>query len=157
MLVVPKYKNVDFITLKGEFEVILFEPVSMEVVSREVYENTVTNQGKYGAMDQILAAPTLGKPTHMAIGTGAPAANALGAEVARVALTSKTKPGGANSAAVVMVGDFPAGTPAGTNVITEYGIFDASSTGNAWNTGTSGGQSKDASLAMQVNWTFTGA
>lgn len=91
-----------------------------------VIHNTVTTAGKNGIADQILASPSLGKPTHMAIGTGSPSGTALGTELDRNALTSKTR----SNAVVTMVGDWAAGD--GTGAITESGIFDASSSGNMW-------------------------
>ena len=49
-------------------------------------DNLIVTVGRNGIADQLLASPTIGKPTHMAIGTGstAPAAGdtALGAEIA---------------------------------------------------------------------------
>lgn len=137
--------------VKEHVEITMRSIETGEIVSKTSIYNTVTTAGKNTIADQLLAAPTLGKPTHMAIGTGAPGANALGVEVSRVALTSKTRA----TNVVTMVGDFPAGTPAGTNVITEAGIFDAASVGNATNTTSFGGQSKDPSLAMTINWTLT--
>jgi chitodextrinase len=111
--------------------------------------NTVTTSGKNGIADQILAAPTLGKPTHMAIGTGSPAANALGTELDRNALTSKTRSG----AVVTMVGDWAAGD--GTGAITEAGIFDASSTGNMWTSVSFSVVNKSATMALSITWTLT--
>jgi hypothetical protein len=78
-------------------------------VVEEREANTVTTAGKNGIADQILASPTLGKPTHMAIGTGTPSGNALGTELDRNALTSKTRSG----AVVTMVGDWAAGDGTG--------------------------------------------
>ena len=85
-------------------------------------KNTVTTAGKNGAADQVLASPTLGKPTHMAIGTGTGGTTSLTTELDRNALTSKTRSG----AVVTMQGDWAAGD--GTGAITEAGIFDAAST-----------------------------
>src|SRR5947208_13450962 len=84
-----------------------------------IIHNTVTTAGKNGAADQVLASPTLGKPTHMAIGTGTPSATALGTELDRNANTSKTR----STNVVTIVGDWAAGD--GTGAITEAGTFDA--------------------------------
>ena len=111
--------------------------------------NTVTIEGKYGLADNILASPTKGKPTHMAIGTGSPAANALGTELDRNALTSKTR----LNAVVTMVGDWAAGD--GTGAITEAGLFDASSSGNAWCTASFSVINKAASDTLSITWTLT--
>lgn len=117
---------------------------------KEIQEihNTVTTTGKNGAADQILASPSLNKPTHMAVGTGSPAANALGTESDRNALTSKTRA----NAVVTMVGDWAAGD--GTGTLTEFGIFDASSSGNMWCSAT-GSIVKAAGDTLSISWTLT--
>lgn len=112
-------------------------------------KNTVTTAGKNGAADQILASPSLGKPTHMATGTGTPTGTALGTELSRVALTSKNRSG----AVVTMVGDWAAGT--GTGAITEAGLFDAASTGNMWCSQSFSVVNKGASDTLQITWTLT--
>lgn len=113
--------------------------------------NTVTTAGKNGAADQLLASPTLGKPTHMAIGTGTPASTLLGTEVARVSFDSKTRSG----AVVTMVATFGAGV--GTGTITEAGIFDngTANTVNMWNSATSFTHTKGASDSLVFTWTLT--
>ena len=113
--------------------------------------NTVTTAGKNGAADQILASPTLGKPTHMAVGTGTPSGTALGTETDRNALTSKTRSG----AVVTMVADWAAGDATAT--LTEAGIFDAASTGNMWCSSTFTAIVKGASDTLQITWTLTAA
>lgn len=112
--------------------------------------NTVTSAAKAGAADQILAAPTLAKVGWMAVGTGSPAATLLGAEVARVALTSKLR--AAN--VVTMIGDFPAGT--GTGALTEAGLFDivTANTVNMWNS-TTLVFTKGALDVLSISWTLT--
>jgi hypothetical protein len=103
-----------------------FDPDGGKVDERRL-SNLVTTIGKNGIADELLASPTINKPSHMAIGTGGggPAAGdtALTTELQRVALTSKTR----SSNVVSLVGDF---TTAGA--ITEAGIFDASSSGNLY-------------------------
>lgn len=111
--------------------------------------NTVTTAGKNGAADQILASPSLNKPTHMAIGTGSPTGTALGTELDRNAFTSKTRSG----AVVTMVGDWAAGD--GTGAITEAGTFDAASTGNMWTSASFSVVNKGASDTLQITWTLT--
>jgi len=126
------------------------------VKERREFHNTVKTAGKEGAADQLLLSPSLNKPTHMAIGTGTPGATALGTEVDRNALTasgcSKTRSG----AVVTMVGFWDAGDPAGTNVITEAGVFDAASTGNMWLSATvSPSVSKASGDTLTLTWTLT--
>lgn len=116
--------------------------------TRDIH-NTVTTPGKNGIADQILASPSLGKPTHMAIGTGTPSGTALGTELDRNALTSKTR----SNAVVTMVGDWAAGD--GTGAITEAGIFDASSSGNMWLSTTFSVVNKGASDTLSISWTLT--
>lgn len=111
--------------------------------------NTVTTAGKNGIADQILLSPTLNKPTHMAIGTGTPSGTALGTELDRNALTSKTR----SNAVVTMVGDWAAGD--GTGAITECGTFDAASAGNMWMSATFSVINKGASDTLSVSWTLT--
>lgn len=118
--------------------------------TRSIY-NTVTTSGKNGTMDQMLLSPTLSKPTHMAIGTGSPAANALGTELDRNALTSKTR----SNAIVTFVGDWAAGD--GTGALTEAGVFDASSSGNMWLSASFSVVNKAAGDSLSITWTFTGA
>lgn len=118
-------------------------------VKDDFVTNTVTTAGKYGIADQVLASPSLGKPTHMAVGTGTPSATALGTELDRNALTSKTR----NNAIVTMVGDWAAGD--GTGAITEAGIFDASSTGNMWCSASFAAINKLAGDTLQISWTLT--
>lgn len=113
--------------------------------------NTVTTAGKNGVADQILAAPTLVKMGWMAIGTGSPAATLLGAEIARVAFTSKTRSG----AVVTVVGDYAAGT--GTGAITEAGTFDVvtANTVNMWMSASFSVINKGAADTLSISWTLT--
>lgn len=115
---------------------------------RNVY-NTVTTAGKNGAADQILASPSLNKPTHMAVGTGTPSGTALGTETDRNALTSKTRSG----AVVTMVGDWAAGDATAT--LTEAGVFDAGSAGNMWLSSSFGAIAKAAGDTLSITWTLT--
>lgn len=133
-------------------EILLYDSITGAVEERYVC-NSKTTGAINGIVDNaFLAAPTLGKPTHLAVGTGAPAANALGAEVARVALGTKTRAG----AVATLPGDIPPGTATGS-ALTEAGIFDASSVGNMWFYTTFGAINKDANLDLVINWTYTGS
>lgn len=118
-------------------------------VQRRRIWNTVTTAGKNGLADQMLLSPTLAKPTHMAIGTGSPAANALGTELDRNALTTKTR----STNVVTMVGDWAAGD--GTGALTEAGVADAATVGNFWLTTSFSVVNKGASDVLQITWTFT--
>jgi len=111
--------------------------------------NAVTAAGKNGIADQLLASPTLGKPTYMGIGTGSPSGTALGTELDRNALTSKTRSG----AVITFVGDWAAGD--GTGALTEAGIFDAASAGNMWASQSFSVINKGASDVLSIGWTLT--
>lgn len=111
--------------------------------------NTVTAAGKAGAADQLLASPTLGKPTHMAVGTGTPSGTALGSESDRNALTSKTR----STNVVTLVGDWAAGDA--TAALTEAGVFDASSAGNMYTSATFSVVNKAALDVLSLTWTYT--
>ena len=140
-------QNNDFVTIRGELTITLYGADGSVKEQRKV--NTVTTAGKAGIADQILASPSLGKPTHMAIGTSTPGGSALGTELDRNALTSKTRSG----AVVTMVGDWAAGD--GTGAITEAGLFDASSSGNMWCSASFGVVTKAAGDALSISWTLT--
>lgn len=111
--------------------------------------NAVTTAGRNAIADQLLASPSLGKPTHMGVGTGTPGANALGSELDRNAITSKTRSG----AVVTMVANWAAGD--GTGAITEAAVFDAASTGNALLTTSFSVINKAANDTLEITWTLT--
>ena len=122
-------------------------------------ENLIVDGGRDGIMDNLLAAPTLIKPTHMGVGTGvtAPAAGqtALVAQIDRNALTSKTRSLGV----VTMVGDWAAGD-ATNAAITEAGIFSDVTLNDAtrpmYARATFTAIDKQAADTLQITWTFTG-
>jgi hypothetical protein len=134
-------------SLKANMTLILRGPDGK--VKEKRVANTVTTAGKNGAADQVLASPTLNKPTHMAIGTGTPTGTALGTELDRNALTSKTR----SNAVVTMVGDWAAGD--GTGALTEAGVFDAASAGNMWLSASFSTINKAAGDTLQITWTLT--
>ena len=135
------------VTLKNNVHIVLRS--SDGSIKHESVHNTITTAGKNGVADQILASPSLGKPTHMAIGTGSPSSTTLGTELDRNILTSKTRSGNV----VTMVGNWAAGD--GTGVITEAGIFDASSGGNMWVSSSFTAINKTAGDTLEITWTLT--
>ena len=143
-------ENKELLTVDVNCWIKLFDKDGNIKESREVH-NTVTTAGKNGLADQALAAPSIVKMGWMAIGTGTPASTLLGAEVARVALTSKTR----LNAVVTVVGDYPAGT--GTGTITEAGTFDVvtANTVNMWMSASFAAVTKGASDILQITWTLT--
>ena len=142
-------KKKDGLQIKDNVRIVLRGPDGK--IKHESVHNLVTTAGLAGAADQILAAPTLNKPTHMAIGTGAPAATLLGAEIDRNALMSKTRLG----SVVTMVADWAAGD--GTGAITEAGVFDngVANTINMWMSASFAVVNKLAADTLQITWTLT--
>lgn len=126
----------------------LYNPETGETIEQQEY-NTVTTAGKNGIADQILATPTLGKPTHMAVGTGTGGTTALNTELDRNTLTSKTRSG----AVVTMVGDWAAGDA--TGALTEAGVLTAGAAGDLWLYTTFDVVNKGANDALQITWTLT--
>ena len=124
-----------------------------ELAERRDLHNTITTAGLASIMDQLLLSPTLGKPTHMAQGTGSPAATLLGTENARVAFATKTR----SAAVVTITAVFPAGT--GTGTITEAGLFDivTANTVNMLASASFTGIPKAAGDSLTFTWTITGA
>lgn len=127
----------------------LYDQNTGEIKAQRKLYNTVTTAGKNGIADQILAAPTLGKPTHMAVGTGTGGTTALTTEVDRNALTSKTRSG----AVVTMQGDWAAGDA--TAALTEAGVLTASTAGDLWLYTTFAVVNKGANDALTITWTLT--
>ena len=138
----------------GTCHVELFDETG-QLKDERLIENLIVDVGKAAIPEQLLAAPsTHNKPTHMAIGTGstAPAAGntALGAEIDRNALSSKTR----STNVLTMVANWAAGD--GTNAaIAEAGVFDAASTGNLYSRATFTAINKGASDTLQITWTYT--
>ncbi|MDQ3730311.1 MAG: hypothetical protein M3355_12070 [Actinomycetota bacterium] len=81
----------------------------------------------------------------------APAAGdtALGTEVDRNALTSKTRAGNV----LTMVGDWAAGDA--TAAITEAGVFNAATAGSMYSRATFAVINKAAGDTLQITWTYT--
>jgi len=140
----------EYLSIESNCFISLFDQYGNLKDYREVH-NSVTTAGKQGVADQILASPSLTKMGWMAIGTSSPAATLLGAEVARVAFTSKTRSG----AVITVVGDYPAGT--GTGAITEAGTFDVvtANTVNMWMSASFSVVTKGASDTLSITWTLT--
>jgi hypothetical protein len=115
--------------------------------------NLIVDTGKQGIADQLLAAPTVPKPTHMGIGTGttAPAAanTALVTEVGTRQSLTKTRSGNV----VTNVATFGAGV--GTGAITEAGIFTAVSAGTLYSRITFSAINKGANDTLELTWTYT--
>lgn len=111
--------------------------------------NTVTTAGKNAAASGLLAAPDLGKPTHMAVGTGSPGANALGIETGRNALATKTR----STNVLTMTATWAPGDA--TAALTEAGVFDAAAAGNMFLSASFLVINKAAGDTLDASWTWT--
>lgn len=93
--------------------------------------------------------------THMAVGTGTTAAalgnTTLGTELARVALTSTNVTTNSISYACT----FGTGTPAGTNALTEAGLFNAASAGTMLCRTVFAAINKAPGDSLTITWTIT--
>jgi hypothetical protein len=139
----------DKVRLRGHLRLVLRGPDGNVKDVREI-ENTVTAAGQAVAADRLLASPTLGVPTHVAVGSGTPAANALGAQIgSRYTFGSKTR----STNVVTMVRALAAGE--GTGAITEAGIFDAATTGNMHLSQSFAVVNKAAGDTLDITWTWT--
>lgn len=141
-------------TLKptGKLQIVLKD--AQGNVKEQRTENLVVTAGKGHIADQLKSSPAQAAMSHMAIGTGTssplPGDTALGTEINRQALTSRT----ASGAVVSYVGNWAAGT--GTNsAITEAGIFNASSAGTMLARATFTAINKGAGDTLQITWTCT--
>lgn len=114
--------------------------------------NLVVTTGKNFVASRIKDT-TSAAMSHMGIGTSSTAAVAgdtgLGAEAARVALTSTT----VTNNVVAYVASFPAGT--GTGAITEAGLFNANTVGTMFCRTTFAVVNKGASDSMTITWSVT--
>jgi hypothetical protein len=114
--------------------------------------NTVTPLGDAHVADQMSdkGETAMG---WMAIGTGTPSATALGTELDRNALTSKTQGTGGDDNDVIYVGTWVAGD--GTGAITEAGIFNAAAVGTMFVSASFSVINKAAADSLVITWTVT--
>jgi hypothetical protein len=142
--------SLDNLKLSGKLKIVVTGEDGSLKDSREV-DNLVVSAGITYIASRIKDA-TATAMSHMAVGTGAVAAAAgnttLGAESARVALTSTT----ANATNVVYVASFPAGT--GTAALTEAGILNAASAGTMLCRTVFSVINKGANDTMTITWTI---
>lgn len=121
--------------------------------ARRKVKNLVTTVGKNHIADQLSSSPGESAMSHMAIGTGATAANVadttLQTELDRNALTSRTDA----AAVVTYVGDWAAGD--GTGAITEAGILNNSSGGTLLARVVFSAVNKAAADTLKITWTVT--
>jgi hypothetical protein len=131
----------------------LLDPNGTVKEEKDLGYNLIVDTGKQGIADQLLAAPTIPKPTHMGIGTGAtaPAAanTALVTETGTRQALTKTRSGNV----VTNVAIFGAGV--GTGAITEAGIFTAVSAGTMFSRIVFSPINKGANDTLELTWTYT--
>ena len=141
----------EFIQAKGRLSIVLTGPDG-RVRERHDLENLVVTVG-LGFIASRMVAASANVMSHMALGTNATAPSlanaALGAEVARVGLTSAAAVG----AVVTYVGTF--GPGAGTGAITEAGIFNAGAGGDMLNRVSFPVVNKQAGDTLAISWTVT--
>lgn len=146
----------DGLKLKSNMRLELFGPDGKRKQVQEVH-NDIYLGAEYGLIDQIADTPTLAKMGWIAVGTGVIAAppgdfttTKLTAEIARVAMTTKTR----TTNVLTTVSTFPAGT--GTGILSEIGTFDVvtANTVHIWMGGTIN-ITKGALDTLTVTWTLT--
>lgn len=143
----------DSLPVTGEVHLQLFGPDG-ELKTERRTRNLVVDAGENHIADQLSSSPGGAAMGWMAIGTGSTAAafgdTALGAEVDRNALTSRTD----STNVVTYVGTWAAGD--GTNAaLREAGIFNAVSTGTMLARAVYANIDKQAADTLTITWTVT--
>lgn len=142
----------DNFPIKGDLHIVVKDSKTGEVKVDRLEKNLVVTVGKewIASRMQGTASNVMG---YMAVGTDstAPAAGntTLGAEVARVAVTSAT----ASTNTVTYVATFGAGT--GTGALTEAGLFNSNSGGTMLSRTTYSVINKGSGDEMTVTWVVT--
>lgn len=143
----------DTLQMRGHVTVELYGPDGDLKDIRRI-DNLVVTAGKNHIADQLSSSPGESAMSHMAVGTGtsSPAAGntALGTEIDRNALTSRTD----SSGVVTYVGNWAAGD-ATNSAIAEAGIFNNSSGGTMLARATFTAINKGASDTLAITWTVT--
>lgn len=139
------------ITLKGQVNIRVVDTKTNTLKQDITIPNQVVAVGKEWVADRI-SANTVGVMTHMAIGEGATAVapltdNALGTQLAIVALTGIGEPSGAT---VTYSASFAA--TVGTGTLREAGIFNAASSGTMLARTTFDAINKAAADAITITW-----
>lgn len=138
--------------IKGDLHIVIKDALTGEVKVDRLEKNLVVTVGKDWIASRMVgtAANVMG---YMAVGTDStsPAAGdtTLGAEVARVAVTSAT----ASTNTVTYVATFGAGT--GTGALTEAGLFNANSAGTMLSRTTYSVINKGSGDEMTITWVVT--
>ena len=142
----------DNFPIKGDLHIVIKDALTGEVKLDRLEKNLVVTAGKDWIASRM-AGTSSNVMGYMAVGTDstAPAAGntTLGAEVARVSLTSTTP----STNTVTYVATFGAGT--GTGALTEAGLFNASTSGTMLSRTTYSVINKGSGDEMTVTWVVT--
>ena len=142
----------DNFPIKGDLHIVIKDALTGEVKLDRLEKNLVVTAGKNWIASRM-AGTSSNVMGWMAVGTDstAPAAGntTLGAEVARVALTSTTP----STNTVTYVATFGAGV--GTGALTEAGLFNAASVGTMLSRTTYSVINKGSGDEMTVTWVIT--
>ena len=140
----------EWLSIECNMLIELFDEHGVKKGERRIH-NTVTANGKAGLVNQVASAPSLAVIKAIAVGTGSPGSNALGAEIARVAYTTATS----SSNVLTVVATFGAGV--GTGALTEAGTFDTATptSGNMWMSASFSVVNKASADSLQITWTLT--
>ena len=142
----------DNFPIKGDLRIVIKDALTGEVKVDRLEKNLVVTTGKNWIASRM-AGTSSNVMGYMAVGTDstAPAVGntTLGAEVARVALTSTTP----STNTVTYVATFGAGV--GTGALTEAGLFNAASVGTMLSRTTYSVINKGSGDEMTVTWVIT--
>ena len=146
---------VEKLKMQGRLTIVLKDENGVVKDVREV-KNLVVNTG-LGHITTRMLGTTQGVMSHMALGSGATAANAtdttLGSQLgSRKVFDSVTQSGSSNES-IVYVTTFNAGEA--TGAVTEAGIFNASTSGVMLCRTVFAVVNKGASDTLQITWTVT--
>ena len=138
--------------IKGRLDIVLYGPDG-KVKEERKNVNTIPALGDAHVANRMSGASEAAMGW-MAVGTGTPSATALGVELDRNALTSKTQGTGGDDNDVIYVGDWAAGD--GTGAITEAGIFNLVTIGGVMLCSASfAAINKLAADTLKITWTVT--
>lgn len=142
----------DNFPIKGDLHIVIKDALTGEVKVDRLEKNLVVTVGKNWIASRMSGAGS-NVMGYMAVGTDATAPAAgnttLGAEVARVALTSTTP----STNTVTYVATFGAGV--GTGALVEAGLFNAASVGTMLSRTTYSVINKGSGDEMTVTWVIT--
>lgn len=117
------------------------------------FQNAVLAYGKEGVLEQLLATPSVQKPTHMELGTGSPTTEKLGAFItdSRIPFISKVRSG----QSIIMKCLYPSGTA--MTGIKEAGLFNSpvNNAAGMYCSAYFSTVNKDAGSSLELTWTLT--